>query len=314
VQGVWLATRNHLVPHAVPQGWGTPLHQSCDSLLWMLGPLLDMIKSDTRPRPTSGGPVTISNCGGSDADNVCGAGTMTKAEAGGWNNRVWDERPCCWDCECTGARWKVVADKKTLCGFSAWSAAGSTDKDGNHKMASYMLQWHTLGNLKAGQGGPDDGYSAAFIQTGLTFAADIAGKFLEVHLTETGADLVLDGATIHSIASAPADSQYRFGCATDGNGGGFTDLAYYHPRATASLVTAAVLKVPHDAPPPPSLSPGACHGAEVLIAVAPKVCDPLLRTCEICKSGARRPLAARPPGLRVSARFPGVRPEKPGGV
>jgi hypothetical protein len=76
-----------------------------------------------------GGPVTLSNCGGSDADNVCGAGTMTKAEAEGWNNRVWDDRPCCWDCECTGARWKVVADTSTFCGFSAWSAAGSTDKD-----------------------------------------------------------------------------------------------------------------------------------------------------------------------------------------
>ena len=79
--------------------------------------------------PAWGGPVTISNCGGSDADNVCGAGTMTKAEAEGWNNRVWDDRPCCWDCECTGARWKVVADTSTFCGFSAWSAAGSTDKD-----------------------------------------------------------------------------------------------------------------------------------------------------------------------------------------
>jgi hypothetical protein len=179
--------------------------------------------------PTWGGPVTISNCGGSDADNVCGSGTMTKAEAGGWNNRVWDDRPCCWDCECTGARWKVVVDTSTFCGFSAWSAAGSTDKDGDDKMASYMLQWHNVGELKAGQGGPDDGWSQSDVQTGLTFAADVAGKFLEVHLTQTGADLVLDGATVHSIASAPADSQYRFGCATDGNGGGFTDLAYYGP-------------------------------------------------------------------------------------
>jgi hypothetical protein len=174
------------------------------------------------------GPVTISNCGGSDADNVCGAGTMTKTEAGGWNNRVWDDRPCCWDCECTGARWKVVADN-TFCGFSAWSAAGSTNKDGDQKMASYFLQWHA-GNLKAGQGGPDDGWSDTVLQSGLTFAADIAGKFLEVHLTQTGADLVLDGATVHSIASAPADSQYRFGCASYNNGAGYTDLAYYTGR------------------------------------------------------------------------------------
>jgi hypothetical protein len=95
-------------------------------------------------------------------------------------------------------------------------------------MASYSLQWHTAGSkLRAGQGGPDDEYSQPAIQSGLTFAADIAGKFLEVHLTQTGADLVFDGATVHSIASAPADSQYRFGCATSGTGGGFTDLAYY---------------------------------------------------------------------------------------
>ena len=93
-------------------------------------------------------------------------------------------------------------------------------------MASYMLQWH-VGTLKVGQGGPDDGWSVADVQTGLTFAADIAGKFLEVHLTQTGADLLLDGATIYSIASAPADSQYRFGCASYNNGAGYTDLAYY---------------------------------------------------------------------------------------
>jgi alpha-tubulin suppressor-like RCC1 family protein len=180
-----------------------------------------------------GGLVTISNCGGSDADNVCGAGTMTKAESGGWNNRVWDDQPCCLNCDCTGARWKVVADN-TFCGFSAWSAAGSTSKDGDNKMASYMLQWHA-GNLKAGQGGPDAGYSGTVIQTGLTFAADIADKFFEVHLTQTGADLVLDGATIHSIASAPADNQYRFGCATHNNGGGFSELAYRVPPSACAL-------------------------------------------------------------------------------
>jgi hypothetical protein len=169
------------------------------------------------------------------ADNVCAAGSMTKAEGNGWNNRVWDDQPCCWNCDCTGARWKVLADGETYCGFSAWSAAGSTDKDGDFAMASYMLQWHA-DNLKAGQGGPGDGWSYTEIQTGLTFAADVAGKFLEVHLTETGADLVLDGATIHSIASAPADSQYRFGCATSGNGGGFTDLAYKLGRFDAPPV------------------------------------------------------------------------------
>ena len=154
---------------------------------------------------------------------------MAKVDAGGWNSRVWDDQPCCWHCDCTGARWKLAAHAAPICGFSAWSAAGSTDKDGDEKMASYFLQWHA-GNLKVGQGGPDDGWSNTVLQSGLTFAADIAGKFLEVHLTETGADLVLDGATVHSIALAPADSQYRFGCASYNNGAGYTDLAYYTGR------------------------------------------------------------------------------------
>jgi hypothetical protein len=82
--------------------------------------------------------VTISNCGGSDADNVCGAGTMTKREAIGWNNWVWDDQPCCWNCDCNGARWKQVG-LFAYCGFSAWGVAGSTNKDGGHAMASYIV-------------------------------------------------------------------------------------------------------------------------------------------------------------------------------
>jgi hypothetical protein len=174
--------------------------------------------------PAWGGPVTISNCGGSDADNVCGAGTMTKAEAEGWNNRVWDDRPCCWDCECTAVRWKANSEQYLFCGFSAWSAAGETNKDGDHAMGDYMLQVAGL-NIRAGNGG--EGPPIAGWASGeWAFAADVAGKFLEVHLTQTGADLVINGVTIHSIASAPADSQYRFGCATQ-FGNGYTELAYH---------------------------------------------------------------------------------------
>jgi len=179
------------------------------------------------PSQSWGGLVTISNCGGSDVDNTCGAGSMTKVEAAGWNNRVWDDTPCCWNCECTAARWKV-GSLSVYCGFSAWSAAGSTNKDGDQKMASYGLKAQEDG-LRAELGGPDGDHSNAGIagRGGTwTFDADVAGKFFEVHLTQTGADLKLDGATVHSIASAPADSQYRFGCATKGLGAGFTELAY----------------------------------------------------------------------------------------
>jgi hypothetical protein len=161
---------------------------------------------------------------------------MAKVDAEGWNSRVWDDRPCCWNCDCTGVRWKLAAHAAPICGFSAWSAPGSTNKDGDEKMASYGLLWGNNNKLRAARGGPDEGYTTAGnIFSGVPFAERIAGKFLEVHLTETGADLVLDGATVHSIELAPVDSQYRFGCATTGSGNwrgdetgaGYTDLAYY---------------------------------------------------------------------------------------
>merc|ERR1711871_1519656 len=62
------------------------------------------------PPPQWGSPVTISDCGDS-SHAVCGPGTMTRTKTGlgngGWNHRVWDNQPCCHNCPCTGARWKV---------------------------------------------------------------------------------------------------------------------------------------------------------------------------------------------------------------
>ena len=53
--------------------------------------------------------------------------------------------------------------------------------------------------------------------------------FLEVHLTQTGADLVYDGATVQTIDLAP-QGNYRFGCSTYEHGAGFTDLSYKYAR------------------------------------------------------------------------------------
>jgi hypothetical protein len=151
---------------------------------------------------------------------------MTKKEVTGWNNRVWDDQPCCWNCDCNGARWKQVGTH-AYCGFSVWDAAGSTNKDGNNQMASYML-YTTSSTLRVGQGGPDIGYSEPNIQGGYQLVSQGA-TFFGVHLTETGADLLLDGVVIHSIVRGPADSQYRFGCATHPQNAGYTDLQYmYH--------------------------------------------------------------------------------------
>jgi hypothetical protein len=182
------------------------------------------------------GLVTISNCGGSDADNVCGTGTMTKKEGIGWNNRVWDDQPCCWNCDCNGARWKQVG-LFAYCGFSAWDAAGSTNKDGNHKMVSYMFYaisaaTTSANNLRAGQGGPDDGFTEPWV--GDVGAFQLGPSFFGVHLPETGADLLLDGVVVHSIVRIPFgvtnsgwNNQYRFGCASFDPNTGYTDLQYH---------------------------------------------------------------------------------------
>jgi hypothetical protein len=173
--------------------------------------------------------VTISNCGGSNTDNVCEAGTMTKREASGWNNRVWDDEPCCWNCDCNGARWKQVG-LCAYCGFSAWNAAGSTNKDGNHKMASYMMYVDAsvdTSGIRVGQGGPDDHYGA-WIEPNIGGNWDSGTSYFEVHLTETGADLLLDGVVIHSIVWGPDSyNQYRFGCASRYPNTGYTDLQYH---------------------------------------------------------------------------------------
>ena len=201
--------------------------------------------------------VTISNCGGSDADNVCAAGTMTKTEETGWNNRVWDERSCCHDCECTGVRWKVpMPNVAVYCGFSAFNAAGSTDKDGAHQMGSYFFEARNDGNpMRSSQGGPDSGWSNTPISPTLN---NDQTSFLEVHLTSTGADLVFGGTTIHSIDRAPADSAYRFGCATSNQNAGFSELAYY----TSS------------SPPPGRADPCTVAGPYSLIGCRPHVCTP----------------------------------------
>ena len=216
-------------------------------------------------------PVTISNCGDSDADNVCAAGTMTKTEETGWNNRVWDERQCCWNCECTGVRWKVpMAGVYVYCGFSAFNAAGSTDKDGAQQMGSYFLE--VLGTravstqtnqLRFARGGPDAGWSETYVSPD-THNDQIS--FFEVHLTSTGADLVFGGTIIHTIDEAPADSAYRFGCATHDQSAGYSELAY---GVTMSAPT------PRDCTtsPPAVLSSGEMYDTDTAVwsSIAPMI-------------------------------------------
>ena len=194
------------------------------------------------PAPTPAAPwsplVTISNCGGSAADNVCGAGTITKKEATGWSNRVWDTKECCHNCACTGARWKVPASSTGMhlyCGFSAWNAAGSTNKDGDYKFATYSLDQPSNNRLYHGQNGPDGSWMSAPIigNNGITSGTAAyytnvdRTKYYEVHLTSTGADLKFNGNKIHTIALAPTDTKYRFGCAIKQTNAGITDLAYF---------------------------------------------------------------------------------------
>ena len=181
--------------------------------------------------------VTISNCN-SAAENVCGAGTITKKEISGWNNRVWDTKECCHNCACTGARWKVPASSTGMhlyCGFSAWNAAGSTNKDGDYKFATYSLDQPSNNRLYHGQNGPDGSWMSAPIigNNGITSGTAAyytnvdRTKYYEVHLTSTGADLKFNGNKIHTIALAPTDTKYRFGCAIKQTNAGITDLAYF---------------------------------------------------------------------------------------
>jgi hypothetical protein len=88
--------------------------------------------------------ITLSNCGSTD-DNTCAAGSMVKNEESGWNNRVWDNKQCCHDCACTGARWKVKGSF-TYCGFVAFNGPSGTQKDGDDAYLDYGFQvenWRT---------------------------------------------------------------------------------------------------------------------------------------------------------------------------
>ena len=165
--------------------------------------------------------ITISDCG-NDGTNTCGAGSMTKLEAAGWNNRVWDDRPCCWNCPCTGARWNTAVSDHVYCGFSSWDDAGSTDPNADWTTLSYGVGNH--GSVRVNQGGPGAAtWSDADIEPQVTYEE---GSFLEVHLTQTGADIWVNGVMRHSIHRAPTASQYRFNCGGDEQNSGYTDLAY----------------------------------------------------------------------------------------
>ena len=191
--------------------------------------------------------VTISNCGGSDADNICGAGTMTKTEGPGWNNRVWDDQPCCWNCDCNGARWKQVG-AYAYGGFSAWNSVSggtrcsatqeeweqcpATNKDGNNRMNSYALYQSRQNNDNLNVGWlegdwPDTGDSFKPGPPWDLWMPDTTDHVFEVRLTETGADMILDDLLVYSIAQEPVDSQYRFGYATNVQNSGYTDLQYH---------------------------------------------------------------------------------------
>jgi hypothetical protein len=152
---------------------------------------------------------------------------MTKNEGTPWNNRVWDDQPCCWNCDCNGARWKQVSTY-AYCGFSTWS--GGTNQNGNHQFATYALyaKGSNAAKLSAGQGGPGSGYTDQEISTADWTSSSVQEEhFFGVHLTETGANLLLDGVIVHSIALEPGDSEYRFGCATYTQNSGYTDLRYH---------------------------------------------------------------------------------------
>ena len=118
-----------------------------------------------------------------------------------------------------------MAGASVRCSFSSWNAAGSTDKDGDYQMASYGLEVDGArsGQLGLSQGGPDAGYSEAPISPA---TYNDQTSFLEVHLTSTGADLVFAGTIVHTIDQVPADSAYRFGCATHQQNAGYSDLEY----------------------------------------------------------------------------------------
>ena len=173
---------------------------------------------------------------------------MTRGPHAGWNNRVWD-------------RWKVpqVLVGGVYCGFMAWNAAGSTNYDGNHAIATYALQAFQS-SLRAGQG--------AYTTTGFS-EPTIAGvtkdetSFFEVHLTSTGADLKFNGNKIYTIAQAPADTKYRFACATVNPNTGFSDLAYFTTPAPAPPPLPPPGPVPEDSSSMES-TPPPCNVADLL--------------------------------------------------
>jgi hypothetical protein len=172
---------------------------------------------------------------------------MTKTEGPGWNNRVWDDQPCCWNCDCNGARWKQVG-AYAYCGFSAWNSVHggtrcsasdeewercpATNKDGNNRMASYALYQtrENNDNLNVGWLEGSWPYTEDSIRPGPPWdlwTPDTTDHVFELRLTETGADMFLDDLLIYSIAQEPVDSQYRFGCATNVQNSGYTDLQYH---------------------------------------------------------------------------------------
>ena len=90
--------------------------EECDALY------VELLAGNAVPEsmPDSLKAIIIADSGcGTDMPNhkdQCAPGSMVKKEGSGWNNRVWDDRQCCWNCDCTGARWKGSRARATTRG------------------------------------------------------------------------------------------------------------------------------------------------------------------------------------------------------
>jgi len=186
--------------------------------------------------------VKMQNGAYENVDHIAVHGSIKSQTGAGWNAApAIDSVACCWNCVCTGVRWKISAEHADpdyiYAGFADYERPMPTRMPtGDGHLMDIRVEFRHGGNF-AGSDPPYRVGSTGQDSDVLTYSSDWAGvsgqvgvagqvPFFEIHLTETGADIYWDGKKRQTITRTTT-GKYRFLAASYRLGSGIKDISYY---------------------------------------------------------------------------------------